>query len=275
MSTTLARAAQNLYPAFYELDVIIRIQASDGTFGKRLGPIESTTVAITPSVPTKITQLSALRGRTGQANASVSVPNEAPKIGLSFADSASADLVRLALKGETSSLTQASSTATNTVMAVTHLGSWLRLAHRNIQTSGFSGKLASDVSLTANTDYVIDATWLKSGLVWIPATSTIPEGNACKWSYTYYAVSGSTTKGDKLSSMTIDLIGYGKNLVRDASGVQQELELEVWQIDLDSNATFNFRAEGKTLTFDFTGTLITPSGQDSPYEIRYPVFAAA
>jgi hypothetical protein len=275
MSTSLARAAQNLYPAFYELDILIRIQASDGTYGQRIGPIESTTVAITPSVPNKITQLSALRGRTGQANASVSVPNEAPKIGLAFADSANADLVRLALKGETTSLTQASSTATNTVMAVPYLGSWLRLGHRNIQTTGFSGKLANDTALVANTDYVIDATWLKSGLVWIPATSNIPAGNACKWSYTYYAVSGTITQGDKLSSMTIDLVGFGKNLVRDSAGVQQELELEVWQVDLDSNATFNFRSEGQTLTFDFTGTLITPSGKDSPYEIRYPVFAAA
>jgi hypothetical protein len=179
----------------------------------------------------------------------------------------------LATKGEESTLTQSGSSVTDAVTEVTHLGSWLRLPHRNISTTGFSAKGADDAALSASTDYLIDATWLKSGLVWIPSTSSITVGEDCKWTYTYAAVSGATVKGDTQSSMTIKLLGLGRDLAAVSDGQAPDMELEVWQIDLDAEAELNFKSGQDIISFDYTGTLITPSDKTSPYEIRYLTFS--
>ncbi len=260
-ATTSARQAQNLDGMFFEGDVLIKTKDVNGAWGKTIGPISPIKLAINPGSSKTINTKLRLRRQWGQVKNTVASDAAEPSVKFET-DDAGKELILLALRATSTPIDEASGTITDGVTAVPFLGSWIELPHRNIAVTGFSGKHANDSALTAGTDYVLQDIWLEYGRVWIPETSTITAAEACKWSYTHGAVSGTRITGNQLSQVTLFLEMFGVNRV-DSSKVHVVVpEIVVSEgADLDFAATDFFKP-------NFSGTLVTPSGWDGPYYIE-------
>lgn len=257
-ATAAARLAQNLDGAFYEGDVLIQAKDINGVWGKKIGPISPLKLAINPGSATTISRKLRLRQQWGQVANSVASESADPTVAFET-DDAGKELILLAMRATSAAVNEASGTATDEVVAVPFLGSWLQLPDRNINASGFAGKHANNSALTANTDYVLQDIWLEHGLIWIPETSTITAAEACKWSYTHDAVTGSKISGNQLSQISLRIELFGVNRT-DSSKVHLVIEEAVVTegADMDFAATDFFKP-------NFGGTLVTPPGKSAPY----------
>jgi len=261
MSTVAARAAHHLTGMFFEGDVLIRARDINGAWGKRIGPVSPVKLAINPGSASTISRKLRLRGQWGQV--ADTVANESAEPTLQFeTDDAGQELILLAMRATSEAISEAGGTATDEVTAVPAKGTWLQLPDRNIAVTGFAGKHANDSALTEGTDYVLQDIWLQYGLIFIPETSTISVAEACKWTYTHGAVSGSRITGNRMAQVNLNIELFGVNRT-DNSKVHLVVHESVVSegADLDFAATDFFKP-------NFSGTLITPSGQAGPYYIE-------
>lgn len=269
-ATTDARTQFKLDGVVLEGDILIRIKDANGDYGKTIGPISPVKLALNSGDQTTLERKLKLRGMWGQVTNSVVTDSGSPTVSFETDDSGS-ELILPALRATEETVSEAGGSVSDGVTAVPNLGDWLKLPHRNIATSGFSGKKANDAPLVAGTDYVIQDIWLQHGRVWIPAGSAIAAAESCKWTYTYGAVSGSRVLGNTLSQveMQIELFGINKAA---AAGMPKDLYLLIHAATVSKGTDLDFTA-AEYFKPNFSGTMVTPSGESSPYHVEFLSFA--
>lgn len=265
-ATTDARAAQNLTGMMFEGDAVVRVYQSDGTLGKPIGPISPLKLAINPGDATIKTRTLHLRGMAGQRADPVVMDPAEPTFALET-DDAGGELLLLALRATSSAIAESGGSAVNTVVAVKFKDSWLQLPQRNIVVAGFSGKHANDSALTAGTDYGLQDLWLQHGMIWIPAASTIAVDEACKWSYTYKAVSGQALLGNQISQVTMQVELFGTNRVN-----KKAVKVTIFECTVNKATEVDFAANDY-IKPNFSGVMTTPTGKTAPYQIEELTFA--
>lgn len=266
MSTALARAAQNLVGVVFEGDVMMWPKQADGLWGNAIGPVSPIKLAISPGDAKITTRPLRLRGMFGQ-RADPFTSEAAESTLVMETDDASKEVILLALRGTSSLISEAGGTVTNGVTAVKEKGTWLQLPNRNIVAAGFAGKHANDTALTAGTDYVLENIWLQHGLIWIPSVSTIAANEACKWSYTYKAVTGTSIQGSQIAQVTMKIEMFGVNRID-----SRPVHVLIHETTVNKATEIDFAANGY-IKPNFSGVMTTPVGKSSPYEIEYLTFA--
>lgn len=266
-ATTQARSEQSLAGIVFEGDILIKIKDANGDWGQPIGPISPVKLSINPGEITTKTRKLRLRGLAGQVTDPVVTDFAEPKVSFETDDS-NETLFNLILRGSSASIAESGSSVTDDVTAVPALGTWLQLPHRNISTTAFSGKHANNSALTAGTDYVIQDIWLQHGLVYIPAGSGIAAAEACKWSYTYGAVSGTGVIGNQLDQVTVNIEMFGKNRVNG-----QNVHITIHEIAITSGVDLDLGGADDYFKPNFSGIMSTPSGESGPYEIEFLTFA--
>ena len=109
------------------------------------------------------------------------------------------------------------------------------------------------------TDYnVLSATL---GLIEIIAGATIIEGAVLHIDYTYASVTGDKVKGGTSSSVKVGLLLDGENFAD-----QSESKVTVWEAVLIPQTGVDFLSDDFA-TLELNGTLNTPSGKTSAYEV--------
>lgn len=266
-ATVDARAAQKLRGAIYEGDVMLRFKDALGNYGARLGPISPVKLALNPGETTIMTRALKLRGQWGQRVDPVTTEAAEPTVAFET-DDTNAELIRLALRGTINTVSQTAETVADEIVAVARKDDWLQLPHKNISMTGFSGKHASAGSaLVAGTDYELQDIWLQYGLVWIPAGSSIAANEACEWSYSAGAVTGSNLIGNTEAQTTLNLEMFGINRVD-----RSPMHLVIHEIAVSSASETDF-AGSEYFKPQFSGVMSTPPGKSGPYEIETLTFA--
>ena len=116
---------------------------------------------------------------------------------------------------------------------------------------------------TLGTDYTIDNADM--GLITPLATGRISEDELLEVDYTYGTVAGNKVQGGTNSSIKVALLLDGENFAD-----QSKVVANVWESVLTPQSGVDFLADDFT-TLELTGTLNTPSGKASPYEVETDV----
>lgn len=199
------------------------------------------------------------RGTRGQIIASVALL-KSPEIEIVL-DEVNSDNIRLAFMGTLAAINQGSGTITDQVITA-KLGHWVPLGVGNFAAAGFTVKSNDGVTTyVLGTDYEVN---YRLGLVRPLATGAIADAASLKVTGTYNAVSGSVVKGATKAQLRARLLLDGRNLV-DGS----DAECECFEAVLAPEGDFDFKAEDFG-SITLKGKLVTPTGKDSPFEVRFP-----
>lgn len=270
-ATTAARSAFNLNGLILEGDILIRIQDEAGAYGPRVGPISPIKLALNAGDSTIAERKLRLRGMYGQITNSVVTEAGIPTVAFET-DDAGSNLILPSLRATEEAVDEDAGSVTDGVTAVPRLGDWLVFPHRNIAVTGFAGKKADGTTaLTANTDYVAQDIWLKFGRLWIPATSGITAAESCKWTYTYGAVSGTRLLGNTRSQVKLEIEFFGVNRAAQA-GEPRDIYLKIFEATVNKGSELDLAASDYFKP-NFSGTMVTPLGQSSPYYVEFLSFA--
>lgn len=262
-----ARAARGIVGGFYSGSAIIRVKDINGAWGDMIGPLDFTDLELDPGKgKTELRKLNLL-GQEGQVADSVVAEAGTPTVKVVFSDSGR-EVFAMGLRGTVTAINETGGTRSDTVVAVINKGSWLKLGDRNIKTVGFSAKLANNSAMVADTDFILDATMLKYGFVYIPAGSAAAAAEGCKWTYTYLATTGYKTASNKLPELRVWIYLAGKN-----RATQNPATVEVYEAVLESEKGFS--ASGKFITNSFSGEATTPSGKSEPFYVEELAFATS
>lgn len=253
-----ARSAQGLDGLYWEGDLKLRRQDESGNWGKWIGPINSTKLAITPGDVEAKNRLARMRGQSGQSLNTVLRPS--PDSLTVIFDDVSADLIALAVRGTIAEINETGGTVSAEAVTVPYLGSWIELPDRNISTTGFSATQPSaGAALVAGTDYgPID---YANGWVFIPEGSAVVAGTAPEFSYTHFDVTGFRVLGAKTTQSVVELMHVGKNLATLKPG-----RVRVWQATLTNDQELDFQGDDFQ-SISLSGPVATPTGKAEPYEI--------
>lgn len=118
---------------------------------------------------------------------------------------------------------------------------------------------AEATTYTVNTDYEIN---LRLGMIKVLSSGTIGDGDELHLSGDKAAASGFKVTGATQPVVNVGLYFDGKNYV-DGS----DLKMRVWKAQLVADGDFDVLAQGGFPELGFTGTMITPAGKTSPFEI--------
>lgn len=262
-----ARSARGVVGGFYSGSVMLRVKDVNGAWGDMLGPLDFSELELNPGTgKTEVRKLNLL-GQEGQIADSVVAEAGTPTIKLSLTDSGR-EIFNMGLRGQITAVNEAGSTRSDKVVAVINKGSWMSLGDRNIQVSGFSGKHANNTSLTADTDYILDATMLKYGFIYIPAGSGLSAAEGAKWSYTYLSTTGYKIAANKLPELRLWVYLAGKN-----RATQNPATVEVYEAVVEPDKGFS--ASGKFISNSFSGEATTPSGKSEPFYVEELTFATS
>jgi hypothetical protein len=248
---------QNLRPIQFMGDARIRVCNGSDPWGPLVGPISATKMLVDPGKSSLLVAKYNTIELYGQIAGAIPIPGD-PQISLTF-DAANKNVLALGFRGLVATINNAGATVTNQVVAVPHLGSWLRFSHRNISSTGFSGKTHSDTVLVAGTDYVLNDLGLKLGYIWIPSDSSIPVNDQCKWSYTYGAVTGYHIDGAQLTDLHMNIQMAVVNRMTGGYGF-----VEVFDAAINPTSLPDL-TESKQQDIQFQGMMVTPIGATAPF----------
>ena len=111
-----------------------------------------------------------------------------------------------------------------------------------------------------DTDYTVDSAEL--GLITPLAGGAITEGDVLHIDYTYGSVAGDKVQGGTNSSVKVALMLDGENFAD-----QSKVLVNVWESVLTPQTGVDFLSEDFT-TLELNGTLNTPTGKPSGYEVE-------
>lgn len=132
-----------------------------------------------------------------------------------------------------------------------------------IDTDGISTcvvKDATDVTTyDEGDDYEVN---LAIGMIRILSTGSIDDGDTLHLSGNTAAMSGRKITGATKPIINVGLMLDGKNYINGA-----DVKLRVWQAQIRGNGDFDMLSEGGFPELQFMGTMVTPTGKTSPFEI--------
>jgi hypothetical protein len=111
-----------------------------------------------------------------------------------------------------------------------------------------------------DTDYIIENAGM--GLITPLSSGSIAQGVTLHLSYDYASITASKVKGGTDSSIRVALMLDGENFA-----TQSDTLVNVWEAELSPQSEVDFLADDFT-TLELAGTLTTPSGYESAYEVE-------
>lgn len=235
---------------FTALASYVSVLDDNGNDVGSFGPVNISVLQFTDPEPEKIERISYSRDTYGQALNTANIPKP-NTISFTF-DDADAEHISLALRGQSSTFTQAAGTNAATVVHVYH-DKWVDTGKRGLTAVTIAGSVE-------DTDFVVD---YESGMIKALSTGNLTDDNDETFALTYPAYSGTTVTPAVVTSTRISLNCIGKNLYKPS----QKVRIKVFDATVSANEAVD--ATGATPTkFTFTGTMATPSGQSGPYKIE-------
>ncbi len=232
---------------------IDRLSATGVSQGK-IGPINVTQLAInTPSE--QVTRTSKKKATYGQALDSVSIAQPAT-VAISI-DDQPADILAMALLGDTATINQGSGDATDELVTLLANGRWTPLANKNLASAGISALLALDDSPIAATEYEIN---YALGLIRAKPGGSLADGDDIKLTYQYNALTGTKVKGGIKSQIRMNITGDMTNLATGNPGT-----LEIFEATVSPTEAVDFMAS-EFVSTTLSGNCKLVDGQDAPFE---------
>ncbi|WP_339779845.1 hypothetical protein [uncultured Marinobacter sp.] len=220
------------------------------------GPINVTRLELTPPQPEEIVRTSFERDTFGQALDSVNLPGEAPRIAMDF-DSLPSELLADALAGTVEGFDEAVKTATAEPVTLSN-GMWMKLPLSHIDASSIvvTDPVGPTV-LVRGDDYQIEAV---TGLIRaLNDTAAV----AVTVDYDTLAAKGNRVLGATEISKKRQVIMDGVNLV-----TGKPAAVTVWAATFSATQAMDLMSR-EFVSGTLEGTMITPEGKTSPYEIDF------
>jgi hypothetical protein len=227
----------------------------DGVPTDFAGPINVTQLELTPPSPETIDRTSYQRDTYGQVLDSVNLPGEAPRMVMAF-DSLPASLLADALAGTTEDYTTSVQTVTAEAMTLKE-GVWQKLPYPNVDVASLAVTLESDgtTELVRGTDYDVEAV---SGLV---RALNSNGAAAVTIDFDTEASTGQRILGATEITKKRQIIMDGKNLVTGKAA-----SVTIFSASFSASQAVDLMAR-EFITGTLEGTMTTPEGKNSPYEI--------
>lgn len=235
-------------------DVYISEILAGGALGPAVGPINVTKLEATPPTVDEKTRTSNKKANFGQALDSVSVPKDPAKLAISW-DTATKSLLADAVGGKAEDYTKESQTLTDVAVTLTEVG-FVRIGYQDIISTGFTvEKAEGNVALTEGTDYEVN---LELGLIHaLTSAAAVP----VLINGTTAAVTGTRVAGASEITKPRQILVDGENL---ATG--EKVKVTFHQITFAATGATDLMG-GEFVAGELEGTLVTPAGKDSPWEI--------
>ncbi|HET8799624.1 MAG TPA: hypothetical protein VFN01_00435 [Marinobacter sp.] len=220
------------------------------------GPINVSRLELTPPQPESVNRTSFERDTYGQVLDSVNLPGEAPRIAMDF-DSLPSDLLADALAGTVQDFNNAMQTVTGEPVTLIN-GLWLKLPNSHVDTSTIVVTAdAGATTLVLGTDYQVESA---TGLIRaLNDTAAV----AVSIDYDTLDASGNRVLGATEISKKRQIIMDGKNLVTGKTAA-----VTVWSAAFSATQALDLMSR-EFITGTLEGTMVTPEGKTSPYEIDF------
>lgn len=201
---------------------------------------------------------SRMRGTYGQVLDSVPIKKPA-KISITLND-LDAENLALVLFGTVSDINITGAVITDEALTARH-DKWVELLYRNITAASVTITDSTGVTTyVEDTDYEVD---YRLGMIKALSTGSITDEEALLVDYTYGNLTGKKIAGSAKPIIKCSLKLDGENLVD-----QRDCIVRVLEAVLKPSGEMDFLADDFN-EIDFEGTLNTPAGQTSPYEVEY------
>ena len=220
-----------------------------------IGPINVTQLAInTPS--NEAVRLSKKKASHGQALDVVKTA-QPTEVTIAF-DDQPAELLAMALLGDTAEINQGSGTATDEAVTLPANRRWAKLAHSNLAEVGITGAIVTpagplDVAVDLEINYA-------AGLVRAKKGGAMEAGGAITLTYQYNAISGISVKGGLRPQIRARILGDMKNL---ATG--KNAKLDIPEASLAPTNAVDFMAS-EFVSTTLAGKIKLLEGKDAPFE---------
>lgn len=204
-----------------------------------------------------IEQTSKDKGKYGQITGSAAI-NKPSDLSITITDLTGTALA-IALQGTSAAYSQGSGTVTDEVVAA-KLNKFIDLSKKNIGATGFVvTNSGATVTYVEGTDYTVNR-----AMGWLECLSTgdITEAQSLKVDFSHGAIAGTAIKGGTLAQLKGQLEMDGTNLFDGTA-----LDMVIWEATLTADGAVDFMSD-KPIELSMKGRMATPTGKDSPFEIR-------
>lgn len=235
-------------------DVYIAEVLTGGSYGPMVGPINVTELQATPPTTEEKSRSSNKKSSFGQTLDAVQVPKDPAKLSIKW-DTATKALLADAIAGKSTAISTNVVTITDEAVTLT-TGGYVELANQNLDTVAWSVKKTSDSTvLVEGTDYEVNR---DMGLIMaLNAGASV----AVKVSYKTKAVTGTRITGATEITKTRRILVDGINLA-----TNQKVRVVFEKVAFTAKGATDLM-KGDFVDGQLEGTLITPSGKDSPWSM--------
>lgn len=173
-------------------------------------------------------------------------------------DDQPAELLAMALLGDTAEINQGSGTATDEAVTLPANGRWAKLAQSNLAEVGITGAIVTpagplDVAVDLEINYA-------AGLVRAKKGGAMEAGGAITLTYQYNAISGISVKGGLRPQIRARILGDMKNL---ATG--KNAKLDIFEAVLAPTNAVDFMAS-EFVSTTLAGKIKLLDGKDAPFQ---------
>lgn len=186
------------------------------------------------------------------------------------------DVLAMAFLGDVADISVTGSSVTDEGHPTAEYNGYIRLANGNISNVVIKDAATGLITYVLGSDYVIASA--KSGMIQLikgDGTDDIVENEAyvastsgIEVSYDYATSTGKKVKGGTNSSIKVALMMDGENFAD-----QSQVEVDIWEAVLAPQTGVDFLADDFA-TLELNGTLNTPTGFDSAYEVNTDLVTA-
>lgn len=218
-----------------------------------IGPINTTKLAIKTDADEKV-RGSRKKESYGQALSVVKIAKPA-EVEWSF-DDQPAELIAMALLGDTQVLNTGSGTLTDVAVTLPTNQRWVQLPETNFATLGFAVKKDA-ATLVLGTDYEVN---YALGLVRALKGGAVEAGGAVTVSGQHNAISGTLVRGGINAQTRARIFGEGTNLE-----TGKPMKLDIFDASLSPTAALDFAAS-EFVSATLAGKAQLVAGKDHPFE---------
>lgn len=229
------------------------LDASGAQTGQRTR-LNANPLTLTPPTAEEITQQGFGDDNYGDTLDSYDIPGAPAQISFET-DSFPRDMWDAFFAGDSSTLTQAADTGVAFTITA-KLGKWVPLGNDHVQLSNLS--VTTPVSMTEGTDYEIDYAGARFRAL---TDGGISDEATVSGTYDHAAVTGTTVKGGKYTNRKVYLYLKGTLLT-----TGERVLLDCWEVNARFGEISPIGTEFMRVSVE--GSMITPTGKDSPYRIR-------
>jgi hypothetical protein len=218
-----------------------------------IGPINTTKLAIKTDADEKV-RGSRKKESYGQALSVVKIAKPA-EVEWSF-DDQPAELIAMALLGDTQVVNSGSGTLTDEAVTLPTNQRWVQLPETNFATLGFAVKKDA-ATLVLGTDYEVN---YALGLVRALKGGAVEAGGAVTVSGQHNAISGTLVRGGINAQTRARIFGEGTNLE-----TGKPMKLDIFDASLSPTAALDF-ASSEFVSATLAGKAQLVAGKDHPFE---------